>query len=168
MKNEGIVKKRVGIRPLMFVCALVIPLATGGLSSFLTSDAVTQYAMMEKPALSPPGILFPVVWTVLYLMMGIASYFIFISKADGMTRFNALYTYFGQLAMNFCWSIFFFNLGSYLFSFIWLLTMWVLIILCTLQFYRINRAAGLLMVPYLLWTTFAAYLNLAVYILSIR
>ena len=159
--------KRILIRePLWFAVSLAIPVITGLISGALTKNAMVQYASFQKPPLSPPGWLFPVVWTILYLMMGLASYFIITAETDGMRNVTALFVYGLQLVFNFVWSIIFFNLGEYLFAFVWLMGMWVLEIVAAILFYRIIRGAGLLLIPYILWTTFAAYLNLATYIMS--
>ena len=143
---------------------LAIPLAAGGLAAFLTKDSMAQFALLNQPPLSPPGWLFPVVWTILYLLMGYASYLVSISHSS--QKRHALILYAMQLAVNFFWSIFFFNFEWYLFSFFWLLLLWVLIFLTLRAFRRISRTAGDLLIPYLLWVTFAGYLNLAIYLLN--
>ena len=159
--------KKMFIRePLWFVIAMAIPVVTGLISAVLTKTAMVQYASFRKPPLSPPGWLFPVVWTILYLMMGLASYYIIMSDADGIQKADALFIYGLQLVFNFVWSILFFNYGSYLLAFAWLMVMWVLEIAAAVLFYRIMTGAGLLLIPYILWTAFAAYLNLATYIMS--
>ena len=159
--------KRVLIRePFWFAIALAIPVVTGLVSGVLTKNAMIQYATFQKPPLSPPGWLFPVVWTVLYLVMGLASYFVITANADGIKKADALLFYGLQLCFNFVWSLIFFNFGQYLLSFVWLMILWVLEIVTAVLFYRIVRGAGLLLIPYILWTTFAAYLNLATYLMS--
>lgn len=149
-------------RLLLFIA---IPLAVGGLSALLTMGSMEAFGSVTKPPLSPPSWLFPVVWTILFVLMGIASYLVW-QKGSGNERRNALTLYFVQLFFNFCWSIIFFSLEAYLFAFIWLLVLWGLIIATTVAFYRIDKRAGYLMLPYLLWVTFAGYLNLAIYILN--
>lgn len=124
------------------------------------------FQKLNQPPLSPPGWLFPVVWTILFLLMGIASYLVFTSKESRDAVNTALLVYGIQLVVNFFWSIFFFNLGAYLFSFFWLILLWVLILAVLLLFRRISRAAGYLMLPYLLWVSFAGYLNLAIYLIN--
>ena len=121
---------------------------------------------LNKPPLSPPGWLFPVVWTLLYVLMGIASYLVLVSGEDEAKVTSALKTYGLQLAFNFFWSIIFFNLESYLFAFIWLVALWILILLTMIKFFRIREAAGYLLLPYLAWVTFAGYLNLGIYLLN--
>lgn len=143
---------------------LAIPLGLGALAGILTKDSMMQFSLLNQPPLSPPGWLFPVVWTVLYLLMGYASYLI--SRSDSTQKRPALILYAIQLIVNFFWSIFFFNFGWYLFSFLWLLLLWVLILLTIRAFWRISPTAAILLIPYLLWVTFAGYLNLAIYLLN--
>ena len=99
-------------------------------------------------------------------MMGLASYYVYVSDAEKNVKWSALGFYIAQLIMNFFWSIFFFTCSMYMFSLIWLLIMWVLIIICVVKFYRIKKIAGILMGVLFLWTTFAAYLNLTYVIYS--
>ena len=142
---------------------IAIPLIVGGVSAFLTRENMDIFNTLNKPPLSPPGWLFPIVWTLLYILMGIASYLVLTSEKNST---NALTVYGIQLAFNFFWSIIFFNLNLYLFAFIWLVVLWILILITTVSFYRISKPAGYLMIPYLLWVTFAGYLNLAIYLLN--
>lgn len=153
------------IRWKPLIICLVIPLAVGGLSALLTRDGMEAFQRLNQPPLSPPGWLFPVVWTILFLLMGIASYLVFTSKESRDVN-TALLVYGIQLVVNFFWSIFFFNFGAYLFSFFWLILLWVLILAVLLLFGRISKAAGYLMLPYLLWVSFAGYLNLAIYLIN--
>ncbi|MBQ8184972.1 MAG: tryptophan-rich sensory protein [Lachnospiraceae bacterium] len=146
------------------VC-IAIPLAVGGVSAFLTRGSMQTFGMLNKPPLSPPAWLFPVVWTILYVLMGIASYLVLTSEKTYRIP-TALTVYGIQLAFNFWWSIIFFNLELYLFAFIWLVLLWLLILLTSVLFYRISKPAGYLMIPYLLWVTFAGYLNFAIYLLN--
>ena len=139
------------------------PLALGGLAGLLTRSGMETFQWIRKPALSPPGWLFPVVWTILYLLMGIASYLVLTS---GKPNRPALAVYGIQLIFNFLWPIIFFNLEAYLFSFICLVILWLLIITTMILFFRISKSAGYLLVPYLLWVTFAGYLNFSIYLLN--
>lgn len=149
-----------------FIICVAIPLLVGTLAGFLTKDSMETFALLNQPPLSPPGILFPIVWTILYTLMGIASYFVVTSDAPKEEIKNALFIYGLQLAINFFWSIFFFNLEWYLFSFFWLLLLWAFILNTIILFYRISKPAAYLMIPYLIWVTFAGYLNLGIYLLN--
>lgn len=146
----------------LFIC-IAIPLAVGGISALLTRNSMATFETINKPPLSPPGWLFPVVWTILYILMGIASYLVLISEKPNSTALNV---YGIQLVFNFLWSTIFFNLELYLFAFFWLVLLWLLILATTILFYQISKPAGYLMLPYLLWVTFAGYLNLGIYLLN--
>ena len=148
-----------------FILYLALPLITGGLSAFISRGGIDSYAALSKPPLSPPAWLFPVVWTILFLLMGISSYLV--SNAPGSTaKSYALRIYFLQLFVNFLWPIFFFNFKLYFFSFLWLILLWFLILGTILSFSRLSKLSAYLLIPYLLWVTFAGYLNFAVYILN--
>lgn len=148
------------------VICLAIPLVVGGAAGLLTMNSMEAFETLNQPPLSPPGWLFPVVWTVLYVLMGIASYLVSVSDAPQEEKARALWTYGIQLAFNFLWPIAFFNLKWYLFAFLWLVILWVLILITALRFGRIRKPAGYLLVPYLLWVAFAGYLNLGIYLLN--
>lgn len=150
-------------RKTLLIC-MAIPLAVGVISGLLTRNSMQMFASMNKPPLSPPAWLFPVVWTILYVLMGVASYLV---VQDGVEEAEkALMLYGAQLAFNFCWSLIFFNLQWYLFAFLWLLVLWGLILATIFAFREINRTAALLMLPYLVWVTFAGYLNFGIYLLN--
>lgn len=150
-------------KPLLI--AIAIPLGVGALSALLTGNSMADFAALNQPPLSPPGWLFPIVWTILYTLMGIASYLVYTSDKPARAK-TALTAYGIQLFFNFFWSIFFFRLEWYTFAFVWLIVLWLLIAVTGLLFYRINKTAGLLILPYFLWVTFAAYLNLGIVILN--
>lgn len=145
---------------------LAIPLAVGGLSALLTKDSMVVFDFVKKPPLSPPAWLFPVVWTILYILMGLAAYYVHTSDKPKRDIDIALLFYGIQLFFNFFWSIFFFNMQEYLFAFIWLIALWVFILVTTIKFFGIEKKSGYLMLPYLLWVSFAAYLNWAIFVLN--
>lgn len=146
--------------------SILIPLAVGGLSALLARDGMRLFALMRKPPLAPPAWVFPAAWTALYIMMGAASYLVYASGASRVRRERALTFYALQLGMNFFWSIIFFSLEMYLTAFIWLVGMWMLILICTVLFWHIDRRAGRLMLPYLAWVAFAGYLNMGIFLLN--
>ncbi len=152
--------------PRLLIVCVAVPLLAGALAGFLTRDSMAAFAAIEKPPLSPPGILFPIVWTVLYVLMGVASYLVLTSGARQEDVDHAITAYGLQLAMNFLWSFIFFQMEWYLAAFIWLVLLWLAILYTLLQFRRISKAAGWLLLPYLLWVTFAGYLNLSIYLLN--
>ena len=122
-----------------------------------------DYGTLQKPFLAPPGIVFPIVWTILYILMGI-SYGIL--KSNNKNNLEIDFIYYFQLAVNALWSIFFFVFKWRLFSFIWIIILIILAIHMIKLFYEKNKIAGLLQIPYVLWIIFASYLNLAFYILN--
>lgn len=146
------------------IISILIPLLTGGLAGLLTSKSMVIYKHLNLPPLSPPGFIFPIVWTILYILMGIGAYFIIIS--DSSTRTEALRAYALQLVLNFLWTIVFFNMRNFFLAFIILIALWALIIKMIITFKEIKPLAGYLQIPYLLWVTFAGYLNFMVFILN--
>ncbi len=145
-----------------FLIFTAIPLIVGIVAGLLTRGSMETFSSLNQPPLSPPGILFPIVWTILYTLMGIASFLVYTSGKEKEEVNSALTIYFLQLAVNFFWSIFFFNLEWYIFSFFWLVLLWVLIFYTIRLFYPISDIAAYLLIPYLLWVTFAGYLNLGI------
>ena len=148
------------------IIAVLIPLAVGGVSALLTRGGMMTFNTLQKPPLSPPAWVFPVVWTLLYILMGVASYLVATATTSGIDKDSALSVYALQLAFNFLWSIIFFNLEMYRFALVWLLLLLLLVIITAVRFYRINKAAGLLLVPYIVWLIIAAYLNFQIVLLN--
>lgn len=122
------------------------------------------YDTLVKPPLSPPGIVFPIVWTVLYTLMGISAYLIW--NSGDLDRGPALRLYLLQLIVNVLWPLLFFRLEWRLFSFFWIIALILLVILMLAAFYAIRKTAAYLNIPYLIWLLFAAYLNLGFYIVN--
>ena len=147
-----------------------LPLAVGGLASLLTSTAMVQFKAFAQPPLSPPAWLFPVAWTGLYLLMGLGSYRLYrhapANTTETKARRMALAIYGIQLAINFSWSLVFFGVGAHWMAFGLLMTMWAMIIALVVLSSKLDRIAAWLFVPYLVWTTFAAYLNVMIAILN--
>ncbi len=150
-----------------YIIGILLPLAIGSLSALLTRGSVDVYQTIIKPDLAPPAIVFPIVWPILYILMGVGSTIIFNSQGvDPKEKKNALQIYAIQLALNFLWSIIFFNFRAFGLSFVVIIVLWILILLMILKFAGVNKVAGLLQIPYLLWVTFATYLNFMIYILN--
>lgn len=138
----------------------------GAISGFLTQTGAEIYnKTIIKPWLSPPSIVFPIVWGILFLLLGISAARIYLSPASAV-RSRSLWVFFIQLAFNFLWSIIFFNFQSFGFAFLWLIVLWGLILWMIFCFGKIDRIAARLQIPYFLWVTFAAYLNLGVWVLN--
>ena len=144
--------------------SIAIPLAVGIIASFITKDQMEAFSQLKQPPLSPPGWLFPIVWTVLYVLMGISSYIVYQKQNTLLSDCQRLYIL--QLAANFIWTILFFNLKQYLFSFIWLVLLIFLVARMAICFITVDRKAAALQIPYVLWICFAAYLNIAIYYLN--
>ena len=142
-----------------------IPLAVGGLATLL-SGGNDIYWSINQPPLSPPAWVFPLVWTALYIAMGEAAYRVLTSGADKTKIKQALIAYGIQLFLNFLWPLFFFDGQMYLTAFIVLIALWIAIFITTRRFSQIDETAGDFMLPYLLWVTFAGYLNLGVFLLN--
>ncbi len=150
---------------LLLVC-IAIPLLVGTVASLLTGGGMEIFATVEKPPLSPPAWIFPVAWTILYTLMGISSYLILTSEAEEEQKQNAIRIYAYQLIVNFLWPTFFFNFQWYGFAFFWLLFLWILVLIMILRFREISRVAAYMNIPYLIWLTFAAYLNWGIWRLN--
>ena len=142
--------------------AILIPIIVGGAVGLIISKFI-DYNSLNKPPLSPPSILFPIMWSILYVLMGI-SYGILDSNSLVDSSIN--FIYYVQLFVNALWSIFFFVFKWRFFSFLWILLLLALVVIMIVRFYRKNKVAGLLQIPYFIWVLFASYLNLGVYLLN--
>ncbi|MBQ4103441.1 MAG: tryptophan-rich sensory protein [Clostridia bacterium] len=146
---------------------LAIPLLVGVISGFLTKDANEEFTLTAvQPAFTPPGWLFPVVWTILYILMGVSAYLIETTDYNTGKKNRALITYYLSLIFNFFWSFIFFTFRQYLFAFFWLLILLALVVTYTVKYFKINKTAGLLNIPYIVWLVFAGILNFNVYLLN--
>lgn len=151
--------------------AIAVPLGGGIIVSLFTRSAMDTFGRLNQPPLSPPAILFPIAWTILYVLMGLASYIIWLNSVSKNGKTNregkvALTIYGVQLALNFAWSPLFFNAGLYWFAFAWLMVMIIFIIALMAKTFKISRAAFFMLLPYILWCCFAAYLNCGIALLN--
>ena len=151
---------------LTYLAIIGITLVGAGLSSIFVNLGMDEYNTLAKPPLSPPNILFPIAWTVFYLIMSISFSYIYLNS-DKNQRKAATKIYFLQLAVNLLWPLFFFTLGLYFFSYLWLTLLIVLVISMIIIFYDISKPAALVNLGYLAWLIFASYLNLGVFSLNI-
>ena len=149
-----------------YIISVLIALGVGILSALITKDYMNIYEFLSSPPLSPPSAVFPVVWTVLYILMGISSAMVYSGCKGESICAEALRIYALQLAVNFFWSIIFFRWGMYLFAFVWLLLLIVLVAVMIKRFWKVEPKAAYLQIPYLIWLLFAAYLNFAIFILN--
>lgn len=145
---------------------IVIPLIVGGISGFITRNSIAIYKSLTLPPGAPPGFVFPIVWMILYIFMGIASYLVFSSHHS--LKGTALTLYGIQLMVNFFWPIIFFSMQLYLIAFIWIILLIILVAVMLVLFYKINHTAAYLIIPYLLWLIFASYLNYGVFALNMN
>ncbi len=153
--NKGSETKKV----LELIGSIAISEGVGALAAFFTKDAMEDYMCLKLPSFSPPGWVFPVVWIILFLLMGIAEYLVY-EKGPGRADVQkALFDYGAQLFFNFMWSAIFFAFNLRATAFFWILGLLGLIIATTVRFWRIDKRAGILMLPYVLWVSFASVLN---------
>ena len=145
-----------------YAISILIPVALGAVIGLVISGAM-DYDSLKKPPLAPPSVLFPIVWTILYVLMGVSYGRL---SVRGLNDAEATSVYFAQLAVNLLWPVFFFVLKWRLFSFIWIIALVILTITMAVRFYRRDKTAGLLQIPYAAWTVFASYLNLLAYLLN--
>lgn len=141
------------------IISILIPIILGAIVGFIISFSMKNFNNLNKPPLNPPKILFPIFWTIFYILMGISHY---LTKNDEES--NKIY--YKQLIVNLLWSIIFFTLKLRLLAFLWILLLIYLIIKMIITFKKENKTAAYLQIPYLIWVIFATYLNLGLYILN--
>ena len=146
------------------IISLLIPLVGGFLSGLVSMGGMKEFNSLIKPILSPPGFIFPIVWTILYVLMGIGSYLVY-NENDYLSSYS-LKIYAINLFVNFLWSPIFFGLNLRLFALIWIILLVFIVIYMIYSFYKVNKKAAYLQIPYLVWCLFATYLNLAFYLLN--
>lgn len=146
----------------VYAKSILIPVIVGGIVGIIISGSI-DYNVLQKPSLAPPSIVFPIVWTILYILMGV-SYGMLLSKDLVDSKIN--FIYYLQLFVNAMWSIFFFTLKWRLFAFLWIILLAILVIIMIIEFYKKDKLAGLLQIPYLIWVVFASYLNISIYLLN--
>ena len=149
----------------IYLTAIAIPEAVGALVGILTQNGVEAFQQLPQSELTPPGIVFPIVWTILYALMGISLARIWLAS-ESPERTKGLSLFLFQLIFNFFWSFFFFNMQAFFFSLLWIIVLWVLIGLMIRSFYKTDKLAAWLQIPYFLWVTFAAYLTYAAWQLN--
>ena len=146
-----------------YIIFVLVALGVGGLSALITKNNMNIYSTIITPPLSPPGFLFPIVWTILYLLMGVSAALVYTAEK----KWNASLTVWCiQLGFNFFWSILFFYFKAFLISFIWLIGLLALIVTMIIMFNKHRKSASYLQIPYLLWVVFAGYLNFSIYLLN--
>lgn len=153
--------KKINWKRLIII--IIITFIVGSFFSFFTMNNMDTFKELKKP-INVPGVLFPVVWSILYLLMSISCYII--TTKDDKNKDNAIIWYGIQLIINSLWSLIFFGFSAYLFSFIWIILLLAIVIIMIVKFYKIDKTAAYLNIPYVLWILFAGFLNLGIYILN--
>ena len=146
----------------IYIKDILVPVIIGGVVGLIISGSI-DYNSLEKTPLAPPSIVFPIVWTIIYIIMGISYGML---KNENLVDSKTKWIYYIQLLINALWSIIFFTLKARLFAFIWIILLDILVITMIIDFYKKKKVAGILQIPYLLWSLFATYLNLGVYLLN--
>jgi len=146
---------------LTYAFYLLLPIIGGSLVGLLINNSI-DYNSLVKPPFSPPSITFPIAWTIIYILLGIA---FFLYKKEGSNEKTDV-IYYTQLIFNFLWSIIFFLLKWRLLSVIWIIILDILVILLMIHFYKVKKASFYLLIPYIVWLIFATYLNIGIYILN--
>jgi translocator protein len=149
----------------LFIMCIVACLGLGTISGLLTANSVDVYKTINLPDLAPPSILFPIVWTILYILMGLSLYLVLLKRDSEDIRLPVA-IFVSQFILNFIWAPIFFTYAEYLLSFIIIVIMWVLVLAMIITFRRINPVAGYMQIPYLLWLIVAGYLSWNVYVLN--
>lgn len=138
---------------------LIIPALGGALVGYINKNSFEIYKSLEKPFFTPPEIIFPIMWTILYITMGIAAYRVYMKNKIKGLKSDGYFYYIIQLLCNFAWTFIFFTFRLYGISFLWIIVISILVIITTLKFLRLDKIASVLMSPYILWLTFAGVLN---------
>lgn len=151
---------------ILLIINIAIPLVGSAIVGYVTRDVTGVYNELKKPFFSPPGIVFPIVWTILYIIMGIAAYRVYVKTKEREVKGDEYFFYLVQLLFNFAWSFIFFNFKLYGLAFLWIIVLLTLVVITTIKFYRVDKKAGLMMIPYILWLIFAAVLNYFIWMLN--
>ncbi|WP_160673437.1 TspO/MBR family protein [Clostridium sp. C8-1-8] len=146
--------------------SILVALGGGIVIGFITSASEKQYLNLAKPIFSPPSWLFPIVWTILYLLMAIAAYRVYELKQQGININNALLFYSIQLILNFLWPLIFFKLRLYGLAFIELVILFIFIIITFIKFIKVDKISSILLVPYMLWVAYAGALNFFIWMMN--
>ncbi len=150
-----------------YIIAIAIPIGVGLLATLLTKDNMMIYEDLIVPELAPPAWVFPIVWTILYTLMGVSSAMVYGRRVTDTSNVRAALTSYAiSLVINFGWSIIFFNANAFLLSFLWLILLLYFVIRTIIEYFRVERPAAFLQIPYAIWVAFAGYLNIAIYFLN--
>ena len=162
MKNK--VKKNIKFIPLVF--NILLPLLGGLLVGYINRNTMDTYNALKKSFLTPPNIVFPIVWSILYVLMGIAAYRIYIKNKINNDDGGAYFFYLIQLIINFAWSFIFFTFRLYGLSFLWIILLLVFVVITFIKFIKIDKVTGFLLIPYIIWLVYAGVLNYFIWMLN--
>lgn len=162
MKNK--VKKNIKIIPLLL--NIIIPLLGGLIVGYINRNSMDTYRNLKKFVFTPPDIVFAVVWIILYILMGIAAYRIYVKNKSNIDDKGAYFFYIIQLILNFMWSFIFFTFRLYGISFLWIIMLFVFVIITFIKFIKIDKIAGLLLIPYMIWLVYAGFLNFFIWVFN--
>lgn len=150
----------------LLILNIIIAEGIGAESAYISMISENAYKIIKRPIFSPPGWVFPIVWVILYFLMAIAAYRIMLKGYEGKNITKAITLYYIQLLLNFLWTIIFFKFNQYAISFIELIILLIFILLTTFKFLKFDKLSGILMIPYIIWVSFAGVLNLSIYMLN--
>lgn len=145
---------------------ILIPILSGFVVGYLNKNSISTYEALKKPFFNPPAIVFLIVWSILYLLMGIAAYRIYMKNKEGIDDKGAYFFYLVQLIFNLMWSFIFFTFRLYAISFLWIIILFVLVVITFIKFIRVDKISALLITPYILWLVFAGVLNYFIWLLN--
>lgn len=165
-KSFNIFKVNGEFKLIPIIINILIPLGGGFIVAYINRNSIATYETLNKSIFSPPAILFPIVWAILYILMGIAAYRIYMRNKQGVDDKGAYFFYLVQLIVNFMWSFIFFTFRLYGISFLWILLLFVLVVVTFIKFIRVDKVAAILLIPYIIWLVFAGILNYFIWLLN--
>lgn len=165
-KSINIFRVNGELRIIPLIINILIPVLGGLIVGFINKNTMEIYESLKKPIINPPSNLFPIIWTILYILMGIAAYRIYMLNKQGIDDKGAYFFYIVQLLFNLMWPFIFFTFRLYGISFIWLCVLFILVIITFIKFIKVDKIAGFLLIPYILWLVFAGILNFFIWLLN--
>ncbi|AYE35411.1 tryptophan-rich sensory protein [Clostridium septicum] len=164
--NINIFKVNGEFKVIPLLMNILIPVLGGVIIGYLNKNTMNTYEMLKKPIFTPPNNVFPIVWTILYLLMGVAAYRVYMRNKQGADDKGAYFFYLVQLMFNFMWSFIFFTFRLYGIAFIWLVVLFILVLITFIKFIRVDKIAAILLIPYMIWLMFAGILNFFIWMFN--
>ena len=165
-KSLNIFKVNGKFKLIPLIINILIPVVSAFIVGYLNKNSIATYETLKKPFFNPPAIVFPIVWNILYILMGIAAYRIYMRNKQGVNDKGAYFFYLVQLIFNLMWSFIFFTFRLYAISFFWIIILFVLVIITFIKFIRVDKISAFLITPYMLWLIFAGVLNYFIWLLN--